>query len=83
MTQTTTPNLAHLRQLHAEATPGPWTRLGSRGRPDYVQIGPDTWHCGRELNDTDQAVRDARLIVEAHEALPALLDELEELRGAR
>lgn len=69
-------NVEELRDLYERATPGEWTRLGNVGKPDVVLVGAYEWRTGSPMND-DQPVRDARLIVAMHEALPELLAMLE------
>jgi hypothetical protein len=73
-------DIDRLRELHDKATPGPWTRRSNIGRPDIVQIGAYYWQTNSLMTDS-QPVSDARFIAEVHEALPALLDELERLRA--
>jgi hypothetical protein len=73
-------DIDRLRRLYDAATPGGWERRSNIGRPDAVQVGSYLWQSNSIMTDP-QPVRDARLIVEMHEALPALLDELERLRA--
>jgi hypothetical protein len=75
-------DIDRLRHLYEQATPGSWTRQSATGRPDVVLMGDWVWQAvGTIMTDT-QPVRYARLIVEMHEALPALLDEIARLRAA-
>lgn len=78
-----------LRALHAAATPGEWTlhertvALGDTGDYDgwlEVRIGDARIGITSE-GDDDEADRNLRSCVESHNALPALLDEIERLRG--
>jgi len=72
-----TPDLARLRALIAEATPGPWYARG-----DNVVDDADQECAGIIATVTCEPHEpDAILITEMRNQLPALLDELERLRA--
>lgn len=66
---------ADLRRLLAEATSGPWHTPGISLRP-YTIYGPDDDDLARAWEAAD-----AELAAAAVNALPSLLDELDELRS--
>lgn len=70
-------DIDRLRQLEAEATPGPW-------EADGAGIGHgERWiaHGNVRYPSEATAEADAEFIAEARNALPELLDELETLRA--
>ena len=72
-------DIDHLRALLAEVTPGPWVP-GSSGDEAYVVTLQSGTRTDRLPPFGHLSKADVRLIVEAVNALPALLDELERLR---
>jgi hypothetical protein len=74
--------LARLRELEAKATQGPWeTEWHYADGGGSCGIGP---RCDSEDDDgEEQAERDARLIAETRNALPAIIRSLEELEELR
>lgn len=79
MSATNPLDLDHLRALHANATPGPWTTGTGGLYPWEICIRPDLPMI--ELSDTDQGTADAALIAAACNALPQLLAEVDRLRA--
>lgn len=80
-----------LRALIAAATPGPWT-IGESSffkSPDWAPINSVGWTSlaevvvGLEGDSHDEGQANAALIVEAINALPALLDTLSKLEAER
>ena len=66
---------AELRRLLDEATPGPWEYL-SIGPDDSYRVVAKAWGVAAACD-----YKDARLIVAAVNAIPALLDELDRLQA--
>lgn len=87
--------LTHLEELLAKATPGPWEATERSGYHEV--LAPDDecdWYCrpkrhaifyGDTEIDDDENIANAALIVEAINALPALIARIRELedRGAQ
>ena len=85
-------NVEQLRQLEQAATEGEWLahsgivyRHACDGYSHDAHVRPcrvaDCWDKDDEDSGRRQGTRDARLIEAARNALPALLDIAEELRG--
>lgn len=84
-----TEDIAEMRRLLAEATPGVWRITGESARSDDPSgCGWDSrvlgayWATGPTVATAAQATRDLRIIVAAVNALPGILDALEAARGA-
>lgn len=80
--------IAALREKLAEATPGPWTAWNGQGHsgtctihsPGHMSVrnGRKVFECDDECGEREmESEADARLIVSAVNALPALLDVVE------
>lgn len=79
-------DIANLRKLLDAATPGPWHREWADSHPDPANI--EILSIGRgdrialiEEPDDASEVADADLIVALRNAAPAIIDEVERLRG--
>lgn len=70
---TPTTEIERLRRLEREATPGPWV---------FDKKGPEFFIThGLKIEADPQRLADDAFVVAARNALPSLLDEIEELRN--
>jgi len=84
MTAPLSATVANLRRLRDEATPGPWTQENPNNEfwpeDERSEPGPAIYAGGHQLiyNEGGHTTADAALIVSAVNALPTLLDAVEE-----